>query len=354
MGSSTKKKKEKAQDFQKAKLKVGKKRPTNTNATSTSFSAKSIVFQQQSVSSGPRDANSLFNHNLSLLTSKTETQRRDALQYLTTACLACIAGGDGLPQPASVVVAKAQPLILDGNAGVRSQLLKLLKVLPANEVGGLEQVLLYTRAGMTHLATDIRLFALEVLDWLLASQGVSVMFVPGAWVKTLRTFQNLLGWHNTGGGGGATQNPSATGDTGDKWTHTTASKTTSSGLSAGGTKLLVHQLNTLAHFLTVGLTSPARDPSASVRRTVELFPLWHTDAHLLPKTSNPYGYLNLFGAPRDAEGEVYEGAEDRVEVFRELGLLASFTEGVKEAKKEGGEVGRAGSGVLKALRLAGA
>ncbi|KAI7112572.1 hypothetical protein KC352_g35345, partial [Hortaea werneckii] len=142
MGASAKRKKEKKQDFQKPKLKVGKKRPTNTNATDTSFSAKSIVFKQQSVSSGPRDTGALFNHNLSLLASKNETQRRDALQYLTTACmLAQSPEGEGLPQPASAVVAKAQALILDGNGGVRSQLLKLLKSLPVDEIGSLDQLL---------------------------------------------------------------------------------------------------------------------------------------------------------------------------------------------------------------------
>jgi len=40
MGSSAKRKKEKAKDFQKPKLKVGKARPKNTNATDTSFAAK--------------------------------------------------------------------------------------------------------------------------------------------------------------------------------------------------------------------------------------------------------------------------------------------------------------------------
>lgn len=40
MTNSTKKKKEKKQDFQKQKLKVGKARPKNTNATDTSFAAK--------------------------------------------------------------------------------------------------------------------------------------------------------------------------------------------------------------------------------------------------------------------------------------------------------------------------
>jgi len=40
MGASSKRKKEKAKDFQKPKLKVGKARPKNTNATDTSFAVK--------------------------------------------------------------------------------------------------------------------------------------------------------------------------------------------------------------------------------------------------------------------------------------------------------------------------
>ena len=70
MGSSAKKKKEKAKDFQKAKLKVGKARPKNTNATDTTFAAKSIVLKQQSLDESKREAGPLFNHNLSLLSSK--------------------------------------------------------------------------------------------------------------------------------------------------------------------------------------------------------------------------------------------------------------------------------------------
>ncbi|KAK5128702.1 hypothetical protein LTR85_000035 [Meristemomyces frigidus] len=333
MGSSTKKKKEKAKDFQKTKLKVGKARPKNTNATDTSFAAKSIVFKQQSVSE-TRDATALFNHNLSLLSSKTEPQRRDALQYLTTACQVA---GEELPQPASAVISKAQPLILDGSNGVRQQLLKLFKALQG-DIGPLEQLLLYTRAGMTHLSTEIRLSALAVLDWLLRTQTDAVLTCPGGWIKTTKTFQNLLSWQGGLSSTGATMN--------GKWSATKAAT------SLGNNKLLVQQLNSLATFLTAGLTPEPVDPDAAGRRAADLFPLWHTDAHVLPKGSNPFGYLNLFGAPRDAESEVYDDAESRYEIFGELGLLADFQAGVKEAKKEGGEVGRAAALVDKALRLA--
>ncbi|KAK5130604.1 hypothetical protein LTR08_001923 [Meristemomyces frigidus] len=338
MGSSAKKKREKTKDFQKTKLKVGKARPKNTNATDTSFAAKSIVFKQQNVSE-TRDAAALFDHNLSLLSAKGDTQRRDALQYLTMACQLVEKGGEGLPQPASLVVLKAQPLILDGSNGVRQQLLKLLKALPG-DIGPLEQLLLYTRAGMTHLSTDIRSSALDVLAWLLHTHPSAVLSCPGGWIKSLKTFQTLLSWQ-----GGVSANGTST-TTNGNWS---ATKTAT---NLGSNKLLVHQLNTLATLLTAALTpEPTSSTNTSESRAASLFPLCHADAHGLPKKSNPFGYLNLFGAPRDAEGEIYSDAGSRAEIFRELGLLEAFRQGVGEAKKEGGEVGRAASGVEKGLKL---
>ena len=337
MGSSAKKKKEKKKDFQKPKLKVGKTRPKNTNATDTSFTAKSIVFKQQNLSETGPDATAIFQHNLSLLSSKNDTQRRDALAYLTTVCAA--EKQQALPRTASVIVTKAQPLVLDGNSLVRQQLLKLLRSLPADQVGSLEQLLLYARAGMSHLSNDIRMSSLNVLNWLLDTNADAVVSSSGGWVKTLRTFQNLLSWH-------VVSMTSATAANG-KWS---TSKPTS---NLGSNKLFVHQLATLSHLLTAGLTKPSLEyeRDASARKAAALFPMWQMDAHMLPKKSNPFGYLNLFGAPRDVESEVYEAAEERSEVFVELGLNSAFAQGVKEAKKESGEVGRAAALVEKALRL---
>lgn len=337
MGSSAKKKKEKKKDFQKPKLKVGKARPKNTNATDTSFTAKSIVFKQQNLSETGRDATALFQHNLSLLSSKSDTQRRDALAYLTTVC-----GTErhkNLPQPASVIITKAQPLVLDGSSQVRQQLLKLLRSLPTDQLGSFDQLILYSRAGMAHLSTDIRMSSLDVLDWLLGTSADAVVSSAGGWVKSLRTFQNLLSWQDRS----SSNRTAANGN----WS---TSKATS---NLGSNKLVVHQLTTLSHLLTVGLTRPdlEKERQEAARRAAALFPLWHTDAHMLPKKSNPFGYLNLFGAQRDAEGEVYEDAEERSEVFVELGFKKAFTQGVKDTKKESGEVGRAAAQVEKALRL---
>lgn len=132
-----------------------------------------------------------------------------------------------------------------------------------------------------------------------------------------------------------------------KWS---TSKPTS---SLGSNKLLVHQLTSLAQLLNAGLAKPSLDEErkAVAARAIAQFPLWHMDAHALPKKSNPFGYLNLFGAPRDVESEVYEDAEGRIEVSIDIGLFEAFSNGVKEAKKEGGEVGRAAALVEKALRL---
>ena len=337
MGSSAKKKKEKKKDFQKPKLKVGKARPKNTNATDTSFTAKSIVFKQQNLSETGRDSTALFQHNLSLLSSKNDTQRRDALAYLTTVCSA--QRKQKLPQPPSAIVTKAQPLILDGSSQVRQQLLRLLRCLPVDQLGSLDQLLLYTRAGMAHLSNDIRMSALDVLDWLLDTNADAVVSSAGGWVKTLRTFQNLLSWHDV-----PSKDAAGTSRT---WS------TSKPATNLGSNKLLVHQLTTLSRLLTAGLMKPSLDHERQMaaKTAAQLFPLWHTDAHMLPKKSNPFGYLNLFGAPRDVESEVYEGAEERNEVFCELNLDKVFMHGVKEAKKEGGEVGRAAALFDKALRL---
>jgi pre-rRNA-processing protein IPI1 len=339
MGSSAKKKKEKKQDFQKPKLKVGKARPKNTNATDTSFAAKSVIFKQQSLTEGGRDSTALFQHNLSLLSSKNETQRRDALAYLTT--VSSTQHGRNLPILPTVIIAKAQPLIIDGNFQVRQQLLKLLRSFPPGEIGSVDQLILYTRAGMAHMSTDIKLSSLDILDWLLETNATSVVSSAGGWIKTLKTFQNLLSWHGTTGTNGATL---ANG----KWSNTKPAT------HLGNNKLLVNQLTSLSRLLAAGLDKPSLDQEheKSAFANAKMFPIWHIDAHMLPRKSNPFGYLNLFGTPRDVESEIYEDAEERAEVFVELGIQEAFSYGVKEVKKEGGEIGRAAALVDKALRLA--
>ena len=62
--------------------------------------------------------------------------------------------------------------------------------------------------------------------------------------------------------------------------------------------------------------------------------------------------LNLFGPPRDEEDDVYEDADERIDIFVELRFKKAFEKGVSDAKLECGEVGRAAGQVRRALKLA--
>ena len=100
-----------------------------------------------------------------------------------------------LPQPLSALLPKLYPLVLDGSSTVRTQLLKLFRSLPSGEMEDhVAEILPYVRAGMTHLAADIRLFAVDVLCWLLEDAGSEVVSCAGGWYKTLSCFLTILGW----------------------------------------------------------------------------------------------------------------------------------------------------------------
>ncbi|EAQ89875.1 hypothetical protein CHGG_06494 [Chaetomium globosum CBS 148.51] len=162
MGSSNKKKKEKKKDFQKAKLKVGKAKAKAANFTDTSFKSKSIVVNQQTLSTDGSDPIEQFKLNLSLaINAKSDNQRRDALAHITNQLSA---NPPNNPVGASGVLTKLLPILSDGSMSVRTQLLKLLRALPPAEVGPhVEKVLMYIRGGMTHLSIDIRTRYLECL-----------------------------------------------------------------------------------------------------------------------------------------------------------------------------------------------
>lgn len=69
---------------------------------------------------------------------------------------------------------------------------------------------------------------------------------------------------------------------------------------------------------------------------------------MIPKRSNAFAHLNLFGPPRDEDGEMYTEREERQRIFHKR-FRAAVECGVDAGKKEGGEVGRAAAVVGKAL-----
>jgi pre-rRNA-processing protein IPI1 len=212
---------------------------------------------------------------------------------------------------------------------VRQQLLKLLQSLPEGDIAShSNQLLLHARAGMTHLAAEIRIFALDVLEWLLRVAGDEVVSCAGGWVKMLKCFLGLLGWHSGGGSG--------------KW-----SVTQSFGKAGGDAKVQTKQINALTSFLRTGLV-PSRKGAPLVAGG-GCFPLWQTRHHVISGRSNAYAHLNLFGAARDEEAEMYEDREDRQRVFHDR-AEAAVVAGLEQAIKGGGELGRAAAQLRKVVK----
>lgn len=234
-----------------------------------------------------------------------------------------------LPQPLSIILPKVYPLILDGTSSVRLQCFKLLRVLPHDEMPDhVSEVLPYVRAGMTHLAADIRTFSIEVLAWLIEIAPNEVVSCAGGWVKTLHSFLALLGWH--------------TQDT-TKW----SSNRVNFGQAGSDGKAQARNLQVLAELLKAGFNQPFQTDERG--HSESSFPIWQMEHHELPKRSNPYGYLNLFGARKDDEVDMLEDPEDRIRAFNEKFAHAIEIE-LPLAKKDGGEVGRAAGLVAKAWK----
>jgi pre-rRNA-processing protein IPI1 len=109
----------------------------------------------------------------------------------------------------------------------------------------------------------------------------------------------------------------------------------------------VKQMNALTSFLRAGLFHVQAMASAVVGDST--FPLWQTEHHVMSERSNVYAHLNLFGATRDEEAEMYEDREDRQRLFHDRAETAIIT-GLEQATKGGGELGRAAAQLRKVVR----
>jgi pre-rRNA-processing protein IPI1 len=278
-----------------------------------------------------------FKHYLSLAaTSRSDTQRREALAYLT--------GQLSVSPPYNPVgtfqvLNRLLPLVSDSSALVRNQLLKLLRVLPAQDVRSVvDKAVLYVRAGMSNLSAEVREDAMNVMEWLLDTAGKEVAECPGGWMKMLGSFCGELGWK-------AEATPPVIAST-----HTASKAKPASGWTEGRSNTLVpgrsgetmaRQMMLLGKFLSIGFVAeerPSWDPNA----------YWRS-IYSAPQERDPFGYLNLFGLPRDEEGEAYTDREDRQRVFYHK-WNAAVAKGVEEARKQGGAVGRAAVALNNVLK----
>ncbi|KAI8682946.1 hypothetical protein LRP88_05086 [Fusarium phalaenopsidis] len=320
MGSSNKKKKEKKKDFQKPKFKVGKDKAKASNFTDTSFKSKAIVMGQQSLSTVAPDVVQQFKHSLSLASgSKSDKQRREALAYLTSQLSS---EPPTNPVGTHAVLAKLLPLISDSSTPVRSQLLKLLRVLPPAEVRhSVEKAIMFIRAGMTHLSADISNDSLGMMEWLLDVTEGDLVICPGGWVKTLNSFCAMMGWALSSSKAG--------------W-----SSGSRSGLRPKDASTYARQITTLSRFIEAGLRHEEEIPDDESE-------IWD-NLYRIPRDLNAFEYLNLYGSRRDEEGEMYPSRQARQRVFQRR-FLEAIIKGADQAKKEGGATGRAAAGLDKVL-----
>jgi len=116
------------------------------------------------------------------------------------------------------------------------------------------------------------------------------------------------------------------------------------------TKAVAKQMNVLAAFLRAGLTtsSPAAQADDASRSVLSTFPYTNIRQNLLPERSNVFAHLYLFGQSPDEEGEMYQDREERQRIFG-LRYEKLIREGVDQAKKEAGEIGRSSLAIRKAI-----
>ena len=268
------------------------------------------------------------------------------------------------------ILNKLLPLISDPAGSVRGQLLKLFRALPPSDVRpAAGKILLYIRAGITNLSSAVREDALGALEWLLEVAGDELVACPGGWLKTLNGLGAMMGWvaavqTNTFSSTGANSvSFSSSGWSSAPKTSFAGSSTATlvKGGGTGGSKAargasFARQLAALTKFLEIGLRreEPAPyNPQAywdNLYRRQPSATSLGASTQTVSSTINPFGHLNLFGAPRDEDSEMYADREDRQRVFAKR-WQAAITKGIEEARREGGAVGRAAATLDDVLRV---
>lgn len=294
------------------------------------------MIKEQSLHITAPSSSSQFDHHISLLTSRKDSQRKDSLSYLTSA-ITNHPANTPLPEPVGVLLPKLLPLITDANDDVRAQLVKLLRALPSDRIGHhVAKLLPYIRAGLHYPTAAMRSSTLDVLDWALGAAGQNVVTAPGGWVKMLESLMSMLNWSS----GAPTSSKTTTG-----WTSGGSRSLLGKGVDD---KVFTHALQTLSSFLHVGLVPISDDNELDYAATLQRdWPLRHVRQHMMPRRPNAFGYLNLFGTIVKGN-EAYEDRTERQAEFRKR--FQPFVEKeVKALKLERGGMGNVAAKVEKAM-----
>ncbi|TFK91694.1 hypothetical protein K466DRAFT_595903 [Polyporus arcularius HHB13444] len=274
MPKSTKKKKDKAADFSKAKLKLGKGKQAPTNAIDTSFKARSIALPTQSIAvdkdtDAPSTKRKLtFEALIAHTKHYNANTRKDAILGLRE----LLEGHPGLiTVHLTQVVNSCVRLIGDEDGSVRKGLLSFFtwlfrQVPPDNLIPHSPVLLLFTTSAQTHIFPEIRIDAVRFLDIYLeyipdiVTEG---WMYPGGGAHGRRVLEGYLGILNAGttfGEGGDTGPVQAT--------------STASVVLSPASKLVV--LKSLASFLSHAIKSAWHDrESAEASSSTVTTPTWY-------------------------------------------------------------------------------
>lgn len=172
MPKSSKKKKEKAADFSKAKLKLGKGKQLPSNVVDTSFKARSIALPTQSIAI-EKDAalpttrrKQSFDDLVSLMKHYNANTRKDAILSFRELFEL---HPDIVESSMTILLGACVRLIGDEDAGVRKTLLSFLSwLLPLvskeDLIPHVPLLILFTTSAQTHIFPEIRIDAVRFLD----------------------------------------------------------------------------------------------------------------------------------------------------------------------------------------------
>ncbi|KXN89955.1 hypothetical protein AN958_04959 [Leucoagaricus sp. SymC.cos] len=248
MPKSAKKRKDKAADFAKAKLKLGKEKKAPSNVIDTSFKARSIALPTQSITvsrdeSAPTTKKKLtIDDLLAHLKHYSPSVKKDALLGLAELLEAHWILVD---KSLSQLINQLSRIIGDEDAGVRKQLHGFLSwILPRipqeDLIPHASTLILFTASAQTHIFPEIRIDAVRFLALFL--EFIPEPFVEG-WDKTgsshgKRILEGYLGNLNAGMKHGGAEGPAM-------------ATSTSSVILSPSSKLAV--LQSFSSFLRAGL-----------------------------------------------------------------------------------------------------
>ncbi|KAL7285185.1 hypothetical protein ACG7TL_000278 [Trametes sanguinea] len=275
MPKSSKKKKDKAADFNKAKLKLGKGKQTPSNAVDTSFKARSIALPSQSIAvekdgDAPTTKRRLtFDALIMHLKHYNAATRRDAILGLRELLEA---HPELIGTHLTTLVNNCIRVIGDEDSNVRKALLSfftwLFRQIPRDDLIPHSPVLLlFTTSAQTHIFPEIRIDAVRFLDIFLehipdvVTEGWTQHASGSHGRRVLEGYLGILSAGTSFGEGGDTGPVQAT--------------STASVVLSATSKLVV--LRSLAHFLShaVAVSGRSSDATLESTSTVLATPTWY-------------------------------------------------------------------------------